>query len=79
MAKPTFKMLLASWTLDTVEKRIISFNAENLRSVGQRVESYRPSNFENDSTEPGIESGPTDLGVAGAAWHTFFETSGIDR
>ena len=36
-AKPTFKMLLASWTFDTVEKRIRSFNAENLESVGQRA------------------------------------------
>ena len=36
-AKTTFKILLASWTFDTVWKRFRSFNAENLGSVGQRV------------------------------------------
>ena len=34
-AKPTFKMLLAFWSVDTVEKRIRSFNAENLEFVDQ--------------------------------------------
>ena len=33
----TFKMLLASWNFDTVFKRFRSFNAKNLRSVGQRA------------------------------------------
>ena len=36
-AKPTFKMLLASWTFDIFVKRIRSFNAENLGSVEQRA------------------------------------------
>ena len=29
--------MLASWTFDTVEKRIGAFNAENLGFVGQRA------------------------------------------
>ena len=36
-AKPTFKILLDSWTFDTVGKEIRSFNAENLGSVCQRA------------------------------------------
>ena len=35
--KPILKILLASWTFDTVRKRFISFNTENLGSVGQRT------------------------------------------
>ena len=37
MAKSTLKILLASWTFDTVIKRYRSFNAENLKSVDQRA------------------------------------------
>ena len=37
MTKSTFKMLLCFWSFDTVEKRIRSFNAENLESLGQRA------------------------------------------
>ena len=36
-AKAIFKILLASWTFNTVWKGFRSFNAENLRSVGQRT------------------------------------------
>lgn len=36
-AKPTLKMLLASWTFDTVYKGFRSFNAKNLGSVDQRT------------------------------------------
>ena len=36
-AKTTFKMLPASWTFDTIEEGNRSFNAENLRSKGQRA------------------------------------------
>ena len=36
-AKPTFKMLLASWNFYTVEKKIRFFIAKNLESVGQRA------------------------------------------
>ena len=36
-AKPTFKMLLAPWAFDTVEKNIRFLNAENLGSIGQRA------------------------------------------
>ena len=35
MAKPTFKILLVSWT--KVVREIRSFNAENLKSVGKRA------------------------------------------
>ena len=35
-AKPILKILLASWTLRTVEKGFRSFNSENLESVDQR-------------------------------------------
>ena len=37
MAKPNFKMLLVSWTFDTIEKGFRWFNAENLVSVNQRA------------------------------------------
>ena len=33
----TFKMLLSSWNFETVFKKIRSFDAENLGSVGQRA------------------------------------------
>ena len=36
-AKPILRILLASWTLSTLEKGFRSFNSENLRSVGQRT------------------------------------------
>ena len=36
-AKPTFKMLLAFWSFDTVEKRVRTLNAVNMGSVGQRA------------------------------------------
>ena len=36
-ARPILKILLAFWTFGTVEKRLRSFNSENLGSVGQRV------------------------------------------
>ena len=36
-AKSTLKMLLASWTFDTVLKGYRSLIAVNLRSVGQRA------------------------------------------
>ena len=36
-SKPILKILLASWTFDTVEKKIISLITENLGSVGQRT------------------------------------------
>ena len=36
-AKPILKMLLASWFLVCFFKRFRSFNAKNLRSVGQRA------------------------------------------
>ena len=35
--KTTFKMLLASWTFDTIEKGNRSLNAENLKSKDQRA------------------------------------------
>ena len=37
MAKSTFKMLLASWNFYIVLKGFRSFNAENLKYVGQRA------------------------------------------
>ena len=37
MAKLTFKMLLASWTFDTILKRFRSFYAKNLGSASQRA------------------------------------------
>ena len=43
-------MLAASWTLDTVEKGLRSFNAENLGSVGERAAKLLAIKFENDST-----------------------------
>ena len=42
------------------------------------LQSYRPSNFENDSTSPGFEPGLTGSSGAGAGRQTFFETSDID-
>ena len=36
-AKPTLKMLLGSWTFNTVLKGFRSFNAKNFGSVGQRA------------------------------------------
>ena len=35
------------------------------------VQSYQPSNFENDSALPGIEPGPTGLSGAKAGRQTF--------
>ena len=37
----TFKMLQFSWNFDTVFKKIRSFDAENLVSVGQRAAKLR--------------------------------------
>ena len=42
------------------------------------LQSYRPSNFENNWSGPGIEPGPTASSGAGAGWQTFFKTSDID-
>ena len=36
------------------------------------LQSYRPSNFENDSTSPGFEPGLTGSSGAVAGWQTFF-------
>ena len=36
-AKPTLKMLLASWNIYKIEKRFRSLNAKNLGSVSQRA------------------------------------------
>ena len=36
------------------------------------LQSYQPSNFENDWTVSGIEPGPTGSGLAGAGWQAFF-------
>ena len=41
----------------------------NLQVKG--LQSYRPSNFENVSTSPGFEPGPTGLNGAGAGRQTF--------
>ena len=35
------------------------------------MQSYWPSNFENDSTSPGFEPRPTGSSGAGAGWQTF--------
>ena len=35
------------------------------------LQSCQQSNFENDSSSPGIESGPTGSSGAGAGWQTF--------
>ena len=39
-AKPTLKLLLASWTFHSFLKRFRSFNAENLGSVDQRAAKW---------------------------------------
>ena len=39
-AKPTLKLLLASWTFYSFLKGFRSFNAENLGSVGQRAAKW---------------------------------------
>ena len=39
-AKPILKILLASWTFYTIEKRFRSFNAKNLGSVCQRAAKW---------------------------------------
>ena len=36
------------------------------------LQSYWPSNFENDSTSPGFEPGLTGSSGAVAGWQTFF-------
>ena len=39
---------------------------------GKGLQSYWPSNFENDLTLVGVEPKPTGLTKAGAKWQTFF-------
>ena len=55
MANTTFKILPASWTLNTVEKVFRSFNAKNLGSVGERAAKLLA---ENDSTPGQLEPEP---------------------
>ena len=70
-AKPTLKLLLASWTFYSFLKGFRSFNAENLGSVGQRAAKWPAFKLwewldrDRNRTRADWPTG------AGAGWQTF--------
>ena len=70
-AKPTLKLLLASWTFYSFLKGFRSFNAKNLESVGQRaakwlaIKLWEWFDFAQNRTRADWPTG------AGAGWQTF--------
>ena len=73
-AKPTFRMLLVSWNFDTI-KRIRSFIAENLRSVGQRAAKLLTIKLWEWFDPARTRIRLTGSRGARAGWQTFLETS----
>ena len=67
----TFKMLRSSWNFDTVFKKIRSFDAENLGSVGQRAAKLPAIKLWEWFEGAGVRTRAHWLTGAGAGWQTF--------